>query len=210
MARAAASVAAFADVWAAITAVQLLSFLNLHPDAAGTTTTTPAQAAAFVGERDFQSLLTLAAAGALYTAVARVYRHLHEAEAAAAAAAAHRLSGLVTFVLLAAAGLLEFLLLAQRAGGGDVDGDAARRALGRAALSALPAAATATFFWGIMLLFVAHIRAGGEGGGGGGEGAVAGDLQQIQQGPVSLLTEIAIGAAAALVGLMALAFYGTK
>ncbi|WVZ82078.1 hypothetical protein U9M48_029384 [Paspalum notatum var. saurae] len=201
MVRAAACVAAaFADVWAGITAVQLFSFLqSLHPDAD-----------AFVGERDFQSLLTLAALGALYSAVALVYRRLHQAEAEAGAAAGRRLtSGLVAFVLLAAAGLLEFFLLVQRAGGGGgVDGDAARRALGRAALSTLPAAATATFFWGVMLLIIAHIRAGGEGGGGGGEGAVAGDLQ-IQQWPVSLLTEIAVGAAAGLVGLMALALYGT-
>jgi hypothetical protein len=61
----------------------------------------------------------------------------------------------------------------------------------------------------MTLIIVAHRRAGGEGGGGGA--VVAGD------GPIQgflrlLITKVAAGAAAALVGLMvmALTLYGAK
>ena len=192
--------AAFADLWAAITAIQLYDLLNLQPGAgASSATTASAQASASVG--DFHIFLTLVAAGGLYAAVALIYRHVHQAEAAAAAGAGNRrrLSGGVVVLLIAAASLLEFSLFVQEgASAVDVVG-----ALGLAAFRALPAAATATFFWGmvLMLIVVAHVRAGGEGGG----GAVAGDGQI--QGPVWLITQMAFAAAAALVCLMALALY---
>ena len=79
-------------------------------------------------------------------------------------------------------------------------------ALGLAALGALPFAATATFFLGMMLIIVAHVYIGGEGGG----GAVA--VDGLIQGLLCLLTKVVAGAAAALVGLMAMAvtLYGAK
>ncbi|KAJ1258478.1 hypothetical protein BS78_10G078600 [Paspalum vaginatum] len=118
----AAFTAALADVWAAVTAIQFHSFLNdMHLQ--------PGGPSGFVG--DFQSLQALPAVGALYTAVALIYRHLHQAEADG------RLSDFVTFVLVAAAGLL-----LQHAGGADDDVFEAARKLGLAALCALPAAAT--------------------------------------------------------------------
>ncbi|RLN12027.1 hypothetical protein C2845_PM09G05840 [Panicum miliaceum] len=200
MARAAFT-AAFAALWASITAISLYYSLNLQPGAgARATTTASAQASASIG--DFRIFLTLVAAGGLYTAVALIYRHLHQAEAAATAAGAsnRRLSGGVVVLLIAAASLLEFSLFVQEgASAVDVVG-----ALGLAAFRALPAAATATFFWGMMLMLivVAHVRAGGEGGGGAlaaGDGPI--------QGPVRFITMVAFAAAAALVCLMAIALY---
>jgi len=93
------------------------------------------------------------------------------------------------------------LFVAQAPGGGGAE-DGAARDLGLAALRELPAAATATFFLGILLIIVGHIRAGGEGGG----GAVAA-IAPIEA-PVGLLAKMAIGAAAGLVCLMAMALYG--
>ncbi|KAG2615939.1 hypothetical protein PVAP13_3NG064150 [Panicum virgatum] len=205
MARAAFT-AAFADLWAAITAIQLYYLLNLQPEAGASATTASPQASAPVG--DFQIFQMLVAAGALYAAVALICRHLHQArqaEATAAAAAGadnRRLSGGVVILLIAAASLLEFSLFVQGVPpGGAVD---VVGALGLAAFRALPAAATATFFWGMMLIVVAHVRAGGEGGG----GALAGEGQI--QGPVWLITKMALAAAAALVCLMATAMLCAK
>jgi len=191
--------AAFADLWAAITAIQLYDLLNLQPGAGASATTPSAQASASVG--DFQIFQMLVAAGGLYAAVALIYRHVHQAEAAAAAGAGNRrrLSGGVVVLLIAAVSLLEFSLFVQEgASAVDVVG-----ALGLAAFRALPAAATATFFWGmvLMLIVVAHVRAGGEGGG----GALVGDGQI--QATVRLATEMAFAAAAALVCLMTMALY---
>jgi hypothetical protein len=73
------------------------------------------------------------------------------------------ISGLVMFLLCVSAGTLEFIVFGQAAGAG---GGADHGALSLAALRALPATATATFFLGMMLIIVAHVRAGGEGGGG--------------------------------------------
>jgi hypothetical protein len=109
------------------------------------------------------------------------------------------------FLLCVSAGTLELVVFGQAAGGDAEDhGGAQARALALAALRALPAAATGTFFSGMSLIIVAHVRAGGEGG---GTGAVAAD------GPIQgILTKVAAGAAAALVGLMAMALtlYGAK
>ncbi|CAN6172927.1 unnamed protein product [Urochloa humidicola] len=69
------------------------------------------------------------------------------------------------------AGLLQYLLFVAPGAGGVVD-RAAARAVGVAALHAVPAVSTASFFLSILQIIVGHIRAGGEGGGGG---AVAGD-----------------------------------
>jgi len=199
MARAAFT-AAFADLWAAITAIQLYDLLNLQPGAGASATTPSAQASASVG--DFQIFQMLVAAGGLYAAVALIYRHVLQAEAAAAAGAGNRrrLSGGVVVLLIAAVSLLEFFLFVQEGASAVVD---VVGALGLAAFRAIPAAATATFFWGMMLMLivVAHVRAGGEGGG----GALAGDGQI--QGPVRFITNVAFAAAAALVCLMAFALY---
>ena len=199
MARAAFT-AAFADLWAAFTAIQLYDLLNLQPGAgASSATTASAQASASVG--DFHIFLTLVAAGGLYAAVALIYRHLHQLQAAAVAGAGNRrLPDSVVVLLIAAVSLLEFFLFVQEGASAVVD---VVGALGLAAFRAIPAAATATFFWGMMLMLivVAHVRAGGEGGG----GALAGDGQI--QGPVRFITNVAFAAAAALVCLMAFALY---
>lgn len=133
----------------------------------------------------------MAATATLFSSVAFMYRHLHRAAAAAAGAGTRRLLEVVTFIMCAAVGLLEFFLFVQPAGGVD---------LGMAAVDALPAAATVTFFLGMTLIIV-HIRAGGEGGG----GAITGN--RPVPAPVELLKKVALGAAAALVSQMAMALY---
>jgi hypothetical protein len=194
--RAAFTAAAFADVLSAITAVEFY-YLNLQRGAATTATTSAAQAAsASVGEFEILVALVVAVA-AFYAAVALIYRHIHQAEAAAGAGN-RPLSDRMTFVVLlavAAAGLLEFFLFVQvvPCAVDDIVG-----ALGLAAFRALPAAALATFFLGMMLIIVAHVRAGGEGG-----GVFVGDGQI--QGAVSILTKTAFAAAAGLFFLMVIA-----
>jgi hypothetical protein len=196
MVRAAFTAAAFADVLSAITAVEFY-YLNLQRGAATTATTSAAQAAsASVGEFEILVALVVAVA-AFYAAVALIYRHIHQAEAAAGAGN-RPLSDRMTFVVLlavAAAGLLEFFLFVQvvPCAVDDIVG-----ALGLAAFRALPAAALATFFLGMMLIIVAHVRAGGEGG-----GVFVGDGQI--QGAVSILTKTAFAAAAGLFFLMVIA-----
>jgi hypothetical protein len=97
-----------------------------------------------------------------------------------------RLPELATFVLCGAAGVLQFTLFVQPSGGAVDDdvGGVLARALGRAALDALPDGAAAVFFLGITLV-IAHIRAGGGGG--------------------AVHKKIALGAAAALVSQIAIA-----
>ena len=178
------SSAAAPALCAAFTALELV---NLLVPQQGAGTTAAAEAPAIRGAVR-AAFLPLAAAGAFYTSVALVYRHLHLA--GTSAASNRRPPGLATFTLCASVGLLEYLLfVVQATVGGGVD-HAAARELGLAALRALPAAATATFFLGILLIIVGHIRAGGEGGG----GAVAG-----------VLAKMAVGAAAGLFCLMATA-----
>jgi hypothetical protein len=159
--------AAFTALFASFTATELFPFLELL-SRSGSGTSSPTQAV--------QVLLPLAATLAIYTAVTFVHlRHT------AFGAGNRRLSEPITFVLCGAAGVLEFIYFVQPAGAvDDVVG-----ALGRAALEALPASATALFVLGITLV-IAHIRVGGEGGGGGA--AV----------PVNVLKKIALGGAAAL------------
>ena len=189
-----AHAASFADLFLAVTALGLFSFLDLQTGA-GTATPVLLDGAAEVW-------LPAATAGAFTLFVATVafmYHQLSRAGVPGAGAAIRRISGLVISVLCASVGTLEYVLFGQAAGG------AQARALGLAALRALPAAATAAFFLGMMLIVVAHVRAGGEGGGGASAGV--GPVQ----GPVRVLTNVAFGAAAALVLLMAMAaIHGAK
>ncbi|RLN12893.1 hypothetical protein C2845_PM09G05900 [Panicum miliaceum] len=185
------SSAAAPALCAAFTALELFNLLD--PQRTGAGSTAADRAPALRGAVRAFPPLAAAAWGlsllAFFASVAFIYSHLRRAGAAAAAGAGNRrLPELVTFTLCASAGFLQFLLFVVQAPGGVDDG--AARALGLAALRALPAAATATFFLGILLIIVGHIRAGGEGGG----GAVAG-----------VLAKMAIGAAAGLVCLMATA-----
>lgn len=119
------------------------------------------------------------------------------------------ISGLLIFVLCVSAGTLELIVFGTKAaGGGAADHGAQARALGLPDdLPALLAAATGTFFSGMTLIIVAHRRAGGEGGGGGAVVAGDGPIQGLLR---LLITKVAAGAAAALVGLMvmALTLYG--
>ena len=176
------SSAAAPALCAAFTALELV---NLLVPQQGAGTTAAAEAPAIRGA--VRTFLPLAAAGGFFTSVALMYSHLRR-RAGAAGAGNPRLPALVKFTLCASAGFLQFVLFVLQAPGG-VDHGAARE-LGLAALRALPAAATATFFLGISLIIVGHIRAGGEGGG----GAVAG-----------VLAKMAVGAAAGLFCLMATA-----
>ena len=178
--------ASFADLFLAVTALELFSFLDAQT---GAGTTASARAPLLAGA-------AAAAAGALFVAtVAFMYHHMSRAAVPGAGAASRRLSGLFISALCASVGTLEYVLYVQEAGGAD------RGALGLAALRALPAAATAAFFLGMMLIVVAHVRAGGEGGGGAGAGAGHGAVR----GPVRLLTNVALGAAAGLVLLITMA-----
>jgi hypothetical protein len=182
------SSAAAPALCAAFTALELVNLLD--PQRTGAGTAAAARAPAIRGAAPAFLPLPAAAGGLLLLAflasVAFFYSHLRRAAAAAAAGAGNRrLPELVTFALCASAGFLQFVLFVLQAPGG-VDHGAARE-LGLAALRALPTAATATFFLGILLIIVGHIRAGGEGGG----GAVAG-----------VLAKMAVGAAAGLFCLM--------
>ncbi|CAN6202175.1 unnamed protein product [Urochloa humidicola] len=206
--------AAFADLFLAIAALELFSFLDSQTGAGTTASAQQAPLLDSAAEVEVWAWLpSAAAAGLLFiAAVASTYHHLSRRRAGACNR--RRLSGLIVSALCVSVGTLEHLLFAQAAGaGGGVDRGGAQaqaaRALGVAALRTLPAVATAAFYWGIMMLvFVAHIRAGGEGGGGA---AAAGDGHgPVQAGRVRVLTEVAVGAAAALVCMMALALYGAK
>ncbi|KAG2610175.1 hypothetical protein PVAP13_4KG181200 [Panicum virgatum] len=190
----AASAAGFVALCAGLIALEIFCFLDPWPGAG----TAPSAQAPLL-DSALGLLVPLGAAAALLAAVASIYRRLSHA-AAPAPAAGRRLSGVAIFILCVSAGALHFSLSAQPPGGGAGAADhvAQARALGLGALRVLPAAATATFFWGVMLIVVAHVRAGGEGGGGAaGAGAV--------QGPVRLLTNVALGAAAGLVLLVTIA-----
>ncbi|CAN6202176.1 unnamed protein product [Urochloa humidicola] len=185
---------------AAMSAIELVHLLDPQPGG-GTTNAAAAQAPALCSA--VRAFLPLAAVGALFTAVAHIYRHVHDA----GAGNRRRLSEVVTFLLCASAGLLDFsLFVAPTApAGGAADHPAgAARELGLAALRALPAAAAVTFYLGILLITIRHIRAGGEGGG----GDFAGNGPAVEAPAVGVLDKMAIGAAAGLVCLMAIALYG--
>ncbi|CAN6178898.1 unnamed protein product [Urochloa humidicola] len=180
----------------AVGAVELFCLLFPQP---GAYTTAQAQAL----RSAVRAFLPLAAAGGLFTSVLLIYRHFRGA--ADAAARNRRLSEILA-LLFASAGLLYFFLFVAQApaGAGGVDpAGAAARELGLAALRALPAAAAVTFYLGMLLIIIRHIRAGGEGGG----GAVAGN-GPVEAPAAGLLDKMAIGAAAGLVCLMAIALYG--
>jgi hypothetical protein len=178
----------------AISALELVHHLLDPQQGADTTAAARAQAL-----RDaVGAFLPLAAAGGLCTSIALIYRHIAAGAAAGAGAGNRRLPGPVAFILCASAGLLQLLFFTVQAPGTE-DHGAAAHALGLAALRALPAAATATYYLGMILIIVGHIRAGGEGGG----TAVAGNGPI--EAPVGLLVKMAIGAAAGLVCLMAMA-----
>ncbi|KAJ1258466.1 hypothetical protein BS78_10G077400 [Paspalum vaginatum] len=177
----------------AIAALELFYFLDQQPG--GGRTPTPAQASLLHSAAEVMPPLA-----ALSIAIACMY---HRLMSHAACAGNRRLSGPVFLVLCVSIGALESILFVRDAGGAG-HGAQALRALGLAALRALPAAAAAgAFFVGMTtLVVVAHVRAGGEGGGGD---AVAGDGQI--QGPVRLLTKVALEVAAALALLMVVALY---
>jgi hypothetical protein len=190
----------FAYLCLAFAALHLSTFLDPQC-AAGTSTTTCAEAPLF--DSAAEVFLPLAAVVVLFVAVALIYHHLMGRRAVAVAipvagAAGNgrrSISGLVMFLLCVSAGTLEVIVFGQAGGAG---GGAYYGALGLAALRALPAAATVTFFCGMMFVIVA----GGEAA--GGTGGVAGD-GPIQGLLLSLLTKVAAGAVAALVALMAMA-----
>ncbi|CAL5046636.1 unnamed protein product [Urochloa decumbens] len=135
-----------------------------------------------------RAFLPVAALGGFCASVALLFRHIRRA-------GNQRLPGHVAFPLCASAGLL----IVAPAQGGVVD-RAAARALGLAALRAVPGASAASFFLGMLLIIVGHIRAGGEGGG----GAVAGD-GPIGAPVVRILAKAAMAATVALLFLTAIA-----
>ncbi|CAN6208341.1 unnamed protein product [Urochloa humidicola] len=184
-----ASAAGFIDMCVGIMALEI--FFLLDPTAPSMATAPP------LDDSAAELLLPLAAAGTLLTSVALIYHHLTSRAAAAAAATNRRLSGFAIFLLCVSAGVLDifFFVVGKPAAGGAVDRGAQARALGMGALRALPTAAAANFFWGIMLIIVAHVV-------GAGHGAV--------QGHMRVLTKVAVGAAAGLVFLVTVAAFGIK
>ncbi|CAL5046635.1 unnamed protein product [Urochloa decumbens] len=185
-----AAAAAVPALCTAISAAQLIRLLDLHPGGGTAAAATQAQA---LGSA-VRAFLPLVATGGLFTAVTLIHRHFRGAAAAVNAGNQRRQSEMLTLLLCVSAGLLYFVLFVAQAPGGGVDdpAGAAVREIGLAALRALPAAATVTFYLGMLLIIIRHIRAGGEGG-----GTAAG-----------LLAKMAIGAAAGLVCLMAVALHG--
>lgn len=193
---------------AAFTFLQLSTFLDPQPAAGSTMASAEAPLLHIAAE----VLPLLASAAVLFLAVAITYghltvmgRHVAAVPVAGAGNARRSVSGLLIFVLCVSAGTLELIVFGTKAAsGGAADHGAQARALGLPDdLPALLAAATGTFFSGMTLIIVAHRRAGGGEGGGGGA-VVAGD------GPIQgllrlLITKVAVGAAAALVGLMVMA-----
>ncbi|CAL5051661.1 unnamed protein product [Urochloa decumbens] len=198
----AASAAGFINLCAGFMALEIFFFLHPQSGAARAGTTPPSAQAPPLDSTAVELWLPLAAAGTLLTSVAFIYHHMTMSRAAAANR--RRLSEVVIFLLCVSVGVLDiFFFVAQPADG--VDRGAQARALGLGALRALPTAAAANFFWGIMLIIVAHVRAGGEGGGGavagaGFFGAIQGHMR------IRVLTDIALGAAAGLVFLAIVAF----
>ncbi|KAG0513325.1 hypothetical protein BDA96_10G092000 [Sorghum bicolor] len=192
----AVSAAAVVDLCAAFIALDIFTFLDPQLGA------DPSAEEAALLDSAVELLLPLAALGTLATGITVIYRHLQHSAAAAAGAAGSRRLYRFFAILCASVGTLEFFFFVQPAGSAGGNFGAQARALGLVAARVLPAAAAATFFLGMALIIVSHIRAGGEGGG----GAFAGDGHI--QGAVSFLTKTAFAAAAALIWLTALALYG--
>ncbi|CAN6202174.1 unnamed protein product [Urochloa humidicola] len=169
----------------AVGALELANHLDPQQQQAGAGT-----AAAPLGGAA-RTFLPLVALGSFCASVALLHSHLRRA------GNQRRLPEYVAFPLCASAGSL-IAALAPAQGG--VDRDAAR-ALGLAALRAVPAVSAVTFFLGMLLVIVGHIRAGGEGGGGAavaGEGPIGAHVLRI-------LTKAATASTAALLCLTAIA-----
>ncbi|KAF8783948.1 hypothetical protein HU200_000123 [Digitaria exilis] len=178
------SAAAVPALCAAISALELLGPQRIAAGTTTTTTTAAAHQAPALGHAIWPFLLPLAAVGGLLTSVSLIYNHLHRAVADAGAARINRrLPELLKLMLCTSVGLLHFFLFILQA-----------PALGLAATRYLPAVATATYFLGVLLIIVGHIRAGGEGGGGGAVVVAGGPIE----GPVGvgllLLTKMATAA----------------
>ncbi|KAJ1258472.1 hypothetical protein BS78_10G078000 [Paspalum vaginatum] len=182
---------AAAALGAAISAAGLVNLRDPQPGA-----TAAAAQGAPLPHGGGRELFLLAATGGLLTAAALTYRHVHHA-----GAGNRRLPGPLAFMLCTSAGALQFLVFVVQPAGGADPGDHAARALGLAARGALPAAAACSFYLGMLLIVTGHIRAGGEGGG----GVVAGDEPTPAPVGLIILTKMALGAAAALVCLIAMA-----
>ncbi|TVU00281.1 hypothetical protein EJB05_54302, partial [Eragrostis curvula] len=178
-----------------IISLHLLSFLN-H---SGTTTTAQAPPAPHNGA--LQVLVPLAAMEGLVAAVAFIFGHMNRT-AGVGATVNRRIPELVTTILCASVGLLLFVLFGQpaAAGGADDDGAQARALIGVLAVRALPAAVTETFFSGVILIY-AHV--GNRVGAGVGASAGAGP---VPAPAVNLLAKMTLGAAVAVISLMAMAF----
>ncbi|TVU04263.1 hypothetical protein EJB05_50167, partial [Eragrostis curvula] len=183
-----ASDAAVVAIFSAIAAVLLVGSLD-HQLPAPAYTEAPTTLRGKV-----QVPLAETATVAFFASAGYVFRHLPHA---AAAGRNRRLSEVVTFSLCASAGVLQYVLFVQPPEGVAINIDV--RALGLAAARALPAAAALTFFLGMALVMV-QVRAGR-----GGRGGVAGD--GAVQGAVWILSNVALGAAAAVVGMMAVVLY---
>uniref|UniRef100_K3Y1C5 Uncharacterized protein n=1 Tax=Setaria italica TaxID=4555 RepID=K3Y1C5_SETIT len=169
-------------------AVQLSSVL----DPSATATATSAEASPPLHGAVLQILLPFIVMEAIFASAPFLYLHARRAAAADGAGAGNRhLSELGAFILCVAVGLLEHFLFVRPAGGAVDGGAQARRALGLVALRVLPASATATFFLGVGLVY-AHV------GGSSGNGPVP-------EPTVRILSKITLEAAAALMGITAVA-----
>nr|TKW20261.1 hypothetical protein SEVIR_4G074700v2 [Setaria viridis]TKW20263.1 hypothetical protein SEVIR_4G074700v2 [Setaria viridis] len=179
---------AFFALCVSTVAVQLSSVL----DPSATATATSAEASPPLHGAVLQILLPFIVMEAIFASAPFLYLHARRAAAADGGGASNRhLSELGAFILCVAVGLLEHFLFVRPAGGAVDGGAQARRALGLAALRVLPASATATFFLGVGLVY-AHV------GGSSGNGPVP-------EPTVRILSEITLEAAAALMGITAVA-----
>ncbi|KAF0903772.1 hypothetical protein E2562_029880 [Oryza meyeriana var. granulata] len=131
-------------------------------------------------------LLVAAAMVALNTAVALIYACLYNAAAGGGGAADRRIPQVVYFIMFASFGVLHVFLVPQP---GAIDGGQDLLPLAIAVVRVLrPAAAAATFFLSVTLIY-AHVRAGGAGGAGGAAGNVPIPTT------VKLLTKLVLAAA---------------
>ncbi|CAL5037379.1 unnamed protein product [Urochloa decumbens] len=196
------SISATAAVPALCTAIGALELAN-HLDA--TQRTGAGAAAAHQAPPPLgtaaRAFLPVAAAGCLCASVAQLHRQLRRRACSAEGAADRRLPWHVAFATLcASAGFLQLLLFVAPGGPGGVADRAAARAVGLAALGGVPAVSAVSFFLGMLLIIVGHIRAGGEGGG----GAVAGE-GPIEAPVVRILANAATASTAVLLCLTAIA-----
>lgn len=132
--------------------------------------------------RPHSAALPLAAMVALFAAVSLIFHHLRKG----AAAGDQRLSELVTFMLCASVGILEHVLFVQHVAGVVIN-------VGALGLG-LAVATAVTFFLGVALVLVYVCSRSGGGAVGGEDGPV-----------VRVLSKSALGAAAAVLGFMAMA-----